>query len=168
MSAELMDVQARIATYFRGEKAESVVFVALGVLALVASVALFRSAGPWRHMLWPLAAIGLVQIVVGGSVGLRTDAQLAAIEARLASEPGAVKADETSRMGKVMAGFRLYKAVEVAVVLAGIALVFVFGYGHALHAVGAGLILQGALMLVLDLFAEGRGHDYLAALASLP
>lgn len=66
-----------------------------------------------------------------------------------------------------MANFRLYKIVEVVIVAAGIALTFGWPHGRTLHAVGIGCLIQGALMLTLDLFAEGRGHDYLGALAEI-
>ncbi|MFY0525308.1 hypothetical protein ACN28I_19895 [Archangium gephyra] len=34
--------------------------------------------------------------------------------------------------------------------------------------VGVGLVMQASLMLVLDLFAEKRGDEYLLALRALP
>jgi hypothetical protein len=70
-------------------------------------------------------------------------------------------------MARVMANFRVYKIVEIAVLVAGIGLALAFAHGRALHATGIGCLIQGALMLTLDLFAEGRGHDYLGALARL-
>ena len=71
-------------------------------------------------------------------------------------------------MEKVMASFAVYKVAEIIIVGAGIALALAFRRGRRLHAAGIGCIAQGSLMLVLDLFAEGRGHDYLACLARLP
>lgn len=161
------DVIDGIRTYFSAEKRESVLFVVAGVSAIAASIVLLRGSSAWRFMAVPLIAIGLVQVSVGAAVFVRTDAQLAAIESRVAREPVAVQRDERARMEKVMASFRLYKWIEFAVLAAGVALVFAVRYGAALHAVGAGMLLQGALMLVLDLFAEGRGHEYLHVLARL-
>jgi hypothetical protein len=34
--------------------------------------------------------------------------------------------------------------------------------------IGVGLVLQAAFTLTLDIFAEARGADYLAALQSIP
>ena len=70
-------------------------------------------------------------------------------------------------MEKVMANFAVYKVIEIVVLAAGIVLALRFHHGSGLHAAGIGCLAQGSLMLVLDLFAEGRGHDYLAALARL-
>jgi hypothetical protein len=157
-----------LASYFAGEKRESALFLLAGVAALAAAAALFRGASPWRGMIAPLAIVGVIQAAVGGAVLLRTDRQVAALAERVPREPAEVRRDETARMEKVMAGFRAYKAVEVAIIALGVALALLFPYGSALHAAGAGCLAQGALMLVLDLFAEGRAHAYLAALARLP
>ena len=70
-------------------------------------------------------------------------------------------------MRKVMANFTVYKAIEIGLILGGILLALGFAHGRGLHAAGIGCLLQGSLMLVLDLFAEGRGTEYLASLAQL-
>ncbi len=70
-------------------------------------------------------------------------------------------------MDRVMAGFRLYKGAEIALLATGVALALAFPRREGLHAAGIGLVLQAALMLVLDLFAEKRGRDYLDAVARL-
>ena len=153
--------------YFQAEKQEAAIFVAVGAVALAVALLLLRGGGPWRAMAWPLGAVALIQLAVGGAVHLRTDGQVAALEARLATDPAAFRAEEAARMEKVMAGFRTYKAVEVALLAAGIALALLFPGRQALLAAGVGLIIQPAFMLVLDLFAEHRGRAYLAALARL-
>lgn len=160
-------MQARMASYFTAEKNESAFFVIAGLLAVVCSAALLRVGGPFRGMLAPLLLIGLIQLGVGGSVYLRTDRQLATLTSQLHQAPDALRRDETARMAQVMKSFRLYKMIEILVLGAGVALVFAFPYPAVLHGVGIGCIIQGSLMLVLDLFAEARGHDYLAALAAL-
>lgn len=67
-------------------------------------------------------------------------------------------------MQAVMRNFTLYKAIEVALIIVGLALI-VFGRRFDVATViGAGLVLQSAFMLALDLFAESRGTDYLDAL----
>lgn len=152
---------------FAVEKQESVLFVAAGAVALLAAAMLLRGGGPYRAMAWPLLAVGIIQLAVGGSVFVRTDRQVAVLEARLAADPGAYRAEERARMERVMAAFRLYKAVEIALLATGVALVLAFPRREGLYAAGIGLVLQAALMLVLDLFAEKRGRDYLDAVARL-
>lgn len=67
-------------------------------------------------------------------------------------------------MRKVMASFRVYKAIEIAVLAAGLLLLVFPRDSPAWLAVGAACAAQGALMLVLDLFAEARGRRYVTAL----
>jgi len=153
--------------YFQAEKQEALIFLAAGLVALAVSAALLRGGGPWRAMAWPLGAVALIQVAVGGGVFLRTDGQVAALSQRLDADPAACRAEETARMDRVMTGFRNYKAIEVALLAAGIALTFLFPQRQSLYAAGVGLVLQPAFMLVLDLFAEHRGRAYLDALSRL-
>lgn len=162
------DLQASLLAYFGAEKAESAVFVALGGAALVASALLVRGGGPYRAMAFPLVAIAFIQLGVGGAVWLRTDRQVAALGAQLEAAPAAFRAEETARMEKVMASFRLYKAIEIALLAAGIGLCLAFPRREAIYAAGIGLIVQPAAMLVADLIAEARGRSWLEAVSRLP
>ena len=165
MDAQAM--QGAVIRYFAAEKQESLLFAAAGVVALAAAALLLRGGGPYRAMAWPLAAVAVIQLAVGGSVFLRTDRQVAALEARLAADPAGFRAEEAARMDRVMAGFRLYKAVEIALLAAGIGLALAFPRREGWYAAGIGLLAQASLILVLDLFAEKRGRDDLDAIARL-
>lgn len=70
-------------------------------------------------------------------------------------------------MEKVMANFRIYKLVEIAIFALGVGLTFAFPGRDFVYSVGIGCVAQGAFMLVLDLFAEHRGAAYLEALRAL-
>jgi len=153
--------------YFRAEKHEALVFLAAGLAALAASALLVRGGGPWKAMAWPLGAVAILQIGVGSGVYLRTGGQVAALVARLEADPAAYRAEEGARMAKVMAGFRRYKAAEVALLAVGIALTCAFPRRDAWYAVGVGLVAQPAFMLLLDLFAERRARLYLDAILAL-
>jgi hypothetical protein len=155
-------MKAQMASYFSAEKWEGLVFVLVGVAAMALTAWLWR--GPYRGMGIPLVLIGLIQISVGGSVFLRTDAQLVELTAQLDSAPMALKTSELSRMEKVMANFRTYKMIELGIFALGVALTYLFPHRDSLYAAGIGCIAQAAFMLVLDLFAEHRGAGYLAAL----
>lgn len=63
--------------------------------------------------------------------------------------------------------FTLYKAIEIAVLVVGIGLIAFLQRPDFAAGIGAGLVLQSAFMLALDMFAEARGQDYLEALTSL-
>ncbi len=92
---------AELAAYFSAEKNESLLFVLAGVAALVASVWMWKTGSAHRGMGYPLVAVGLVQLVVGRSVYLRTDGQVAALAAQRAREPAAFQTAELARMETV-------------------------------------------------------------------
>jgi len=162
-----MNMQGQMLRYFTEEKAESSLFVLVGVVAIALSVWLWRTGSAYRGMVYPLMGVALIQLVVGGTVFLRTDGQLSALSAQLASAPAAYQAAEVARMEVVMRSFQLYKVLELALFAVGVALTYVFRQRETLYAVGLGLVLQSSLMLVADLFAEKRGDIYLAQVRAL-
>lgn len=153
--------------YFSAEKSESLLFLLAGVGALVASTLLVRSGSPYRGMAIPLGAIGLIQVVVGASVYLRTDGQVAALTGLLEGTPAEFQRAELVRMTAVMRSFQIYKAIEIVILIGGIALALLYPRRERLYAAGIGCILQGSLMLMLDLFAEKRGQIYIDAIRRL-
>ena len=155
-----------IDAYFQGESAESLVFAALGVVAISASLYLL-----WRYgdamskgLAIPLVLVGLVQISVGATVYLRTPRQVVALKAQYNQDPAGFKAEETVRMSNVMASFSVYKIIEVGFVLIGLAVTLMLGYPFWLG-LGIGMLAQGALMLPADIIAEQRGTIYQSAIA---
>jgi hypothetical protein len=163
-----MGLQDQMVRYFTEEKVESAVFVLVGVAAIAVSVWLWRTGSSYRGMAYPLVAVALIQLVVGGTVFLRTDGQVAALTAQLASSPAAYQVAEVARMEGVMRSFALYKVIELALFAAGVALTYLFRQKEVLYAVGVGLVVQSSLMLVADLFAERRGDIYLEQVRALP
>lgn len=153
--------------YFDAEKQESLLFVAVGIAAIVASLHLYRRARRWHGMVAPLVAIAAIQIVVGTTVYLRTDAQVAVLQSRLGAAPAALKAEEGGRMKTVLRNFDLYKSIELALLATGIAVAFGLRRREYWRGFGLGLALQSAFMLVLDLYAEARAQVYIAALLAL-
>ena len=100
------EMHAAVITYFAAEKRESLLFMALGFAAIAVSVALWRIGSPYRGMGFPLAAIALIQIVVGGTVYFRTDAQVLGLHKQLAGDPAAFVAAELPRMETVRGASR--------------------------------------------------------------
>jgi membrane protein CcdC involved in cytochrome C biogenesis len=157
----------QIQSYFVAEKVEGLIGTVVGVLAIALSVTLWVKASPYRGMAFPLVLVGLLQIGVFGSVYLRTDRQVAELSAQLEASPATFKVAEIPRMETVMKNFRTYKLVEIAILLAGIVMTFVWKDRDMLYSAGVGCILQGSLMLVADLLAEHRGEVYLKAVRDL-
>jgi hypothetical protein len=99
--------------YFVAEKQESVIFVVVGLLAIGFSLWLWMNGHRLKYMAYPLVVIALMQIVVGGTVYLRTDSQVSTLSAQLQVNPAALKAEETARMETVMKNFSIYKSIEM-------------------------------------------------------
>jgi hypothetical protein len=152
--------------YFDAERAESAVFLACALAAAVASTALAAVRSPYRAMAGPMLGAGLVQLVTGGTIFLRTPGQVARLTRQLRASPAAYRAEETARMQRVQRRFALYKRIEIGLLAVGLALASIDAYGRTLYAVGMGLILEAGLMLALDLRAERRGQRYLQMLKS--
>ena len=111
----------------------------------------------------PAVAIALIQLS-GLSVFARTHGQVATLVEQRRSAPAAFRAAEGARMDKVMANFRVYKTIEIALLVGGAGVIVAFRKRPSLVAVAVGCLLQGGAMLVLDLFAEARGRTYLEAI----
>jgi small-conductance mechanosensitive channel len=150
--------------YFTAEKQESLLFIAVGLIAVAVGLWLWMNGHRLRSMAFPLIAIAAIQIVVGSSVYLRTDAQVATLSAQLETAPDAARAAEDVRMAKVMKNFGLYKIIEIALLTIGVLLVLFLRQSDLAVGIGAGLILQSSFMLALDMFAELRAEEYIAAL----
>jgi small-conductance mechanosensitive channel len=150
--------------YFTAEKQESLLFIAVGLIAVAVGLWLWMNGHRLRSMAFPLIAIAAIQIVVGSSVYLRTDAQVATLSAQLETAPDAARAAEDVRMAKVMKNFGLYKIIEIALLTIGVLLVLFLRQSDLAVGIGAGLILQSSFMLALDMFAELRAKEYIAAL----
>ncbi|HYG61400.1 MAG TPA: hypothetical protein VEL74_02360 [Thermoanaerobaculia bacterium] len=153
--------------YFSGEKRESVLFIAAGVLAIIASVVLLWKGSPLRGMAYPLIAIALIQLVVGWTVFARTDGQTRSLHTHLQGDPGGYAAAELARMDKVQRSFQIYKVIEIVLMAAGVAGLFLLRDRQTLYAVSRGLALQAGLMLAFDLAAERRADIYVNAIRTL-
>jgi small-conductance mechanosensitive channel len=150
--------------YFTAEKQESLLFIAVGLIAVAVGLWLWMNGHRLRSMAFPLIAIAAIQIVVGSSVYLRTDAQVATLSAQLETAADAARAAEDVRMAKVMKNFGLYKIIEIVLLTIGVLLVLFLRQSDLAVGIGAGLILQSSFMLALDMFAELRAEEYIAAL----
>lgn len=146
--------------YFIAEKQESIFFITIGIIAFIVSFYLFKTDSSYKGMMYPLILIAVIQLIVGGTVFFRTDNQLVALQNQLHNDPTAFKSAEVSRMAPVIKNFKLYKGVEITLLISGIILTFVFMGKNLWYSIGIGLIIQSSLMLVLDLFAEKRAHEY--------
>jgi hypothetical protein len=161
------EMHVAVIHYFTAEKRESLLFLIAGGAAIAGSVWLWATASPQRAMAYPLVAVALIQLVVGWTIFSRTDRQVRDLHTLLARDPAAYAAAELPRMAAVQRSFRIYKAIEVALLAAGAAGLFVFRDRPALHAASRGLALQAALMLAFDLVSERRAAVYVEQIRRL-
>ena len=156
-----------LSSYFVGEKQESMIFIAVSLLAIGLSVWLWMNGHRLKSMAYPLVVVGLMQMVVGGTVYFRTDAQVSTLSAQLQLNPAALKAEETTRMQTVMNNFSIYKAIEMLLLIVGVGMIAFLQRHDMAAGIGVGLVLQAAFTLALDIFAEARGADYLSAVQGI-
>lgn len=164
-----MLTQQDIEKYFLAEKAESWVFMAIGVAAIIAAaIFVFGLKTPaYKGAAIPLVAVGLLLGLVGFNVYNRSDEDRKRNVYALGMNPGALKEKELPRMEVVMENFVIYRYVEIALALAGIGLFVYFNKNidqQFWKGLGAGLAVMALLALTADYFAEKRGHVYLQLL----
>jgi hypothetical protein len=153
--------------YFAGEKQESLLFIAVGLIAICVAAWLWTNGHRLRFMAVPLITIALMQLVVGTTVYLRTESQVQSLIAQSQSAPAQFKQDELGRMQTVMKNFNIYKTIEMVLLVVGVCLIGFLQRFDVAAGIGAGLVLQAAFTLALDMFAEARGQDYMVTLQGL-
>lgn len=149
-------------SYFSAEKQESLLFILIGAASFIVSFLLWKT--DYKTMVYPLIAIGIIQLIVGGGVYSRTDSQVKALTTQLQAAPEQFQSEELARMKTVMSNFRVYKLIEVMLLTVGIILSYACRQTMTWYAIAIGLIAQSAIMLVFDLFAEKRAYEYVGAL----
>jgi len=155
--------------YFRGERAEALYFIVpLGVASLAFAAVVFRTQRD--GFMWgvgtPFVVLGLVLLVVGGAVGLRTSGQVEGLTALYGQDVAAFVAQELPRMEQVNRAWPMYLGTWVTFMVVGAGLRFGL---HADWAQGLGIALAffGGVGLMIDGFAERRARPYTAALEQL-
>lgn len=153
-----------IRNYFMAEKLEALLFMAVGAAAIALATLLLRRRSQLRGMAGPLLAVALIQLVVGGTVYFRSDAQIAQLQQQYRVEPGKFRNVETPRMKTVIANFELYRRIEMGLLALGMAMVVLLRNREYGFAFGLGLVLQSGIMLALDYFAKQRAQEYFKAM----
>lgn len=153
--------------YFDEEVKTGWVFLAAALLALLAGAWLWRSQSAFRHALWPLAGLALLQLGAGSLLVLRTPSRVASLQAQLDQDPAAFKDREGQRVARGLDAFRVYKLAEIALILAALGLALFLPQNGPARGWALGLLLQCALLLAAGLVAEQRAETYLDALRRL-
>lgn len=164
--AELEFVEA-LRQYFRAEKLESVAIVAGSAVLLATGAVLLASATAQfaRGLAAVLLLTGVIGAIVGGTIVLRTDRQVADLVRLYETDRTRFASTEGPRIERVAKSFRTYRATYVVAVLLALALL-VLSHRPLLHGLGVGLLLFAALGFTVDHFAETRAIDYEARVRS--
>lgn len=162
-----MSLPGIIDTYFAGEKLESAWIVLAGVLALGSALVLWLAVRqPFaRGLAAALLGTAALGLFVGGTVYLRTDRQVAQLQALHATDAARFAAEEGARIATVVRSFWHYRLAYAAAVLLALVLVFALGWPQY-HGLAVGLLLLAALGFTIDHYAEARARDYQHALAA--
>lgn len=156
-----------LAVYFAAERQGGFLLVGLGVLSLGFAAFLWAGRSAFLAMAWPLVILGVFQVVIGVTVALRTPAQVASLEEGLQTSRVATIAAETERMATVNRNFTIVRAVEIACIVLGLALAILLPLPGRWAAIGLGMLVEGAVLLVFDTFAHQRALVYTQWLHSL-
>lgn len=166
-----MFTKANAEAYFNAEKMESLLFIIIGGIAIIAGLVLFFAGKTDfnKGLAIPLALVAIIQCIVGYTVYSRSDKQRMDIVYKMDMNPYELKEKEVPRMEKVMQQFKTYRYVEIFLLIAGLGL-FLFlrdkESKQLFTGIGMGLAIQACLMLAADGFAEHRGNIYLKGLKS--
>jgi hypothetical protein len=156
-----------LTNYFTAEKNGAWLLVVLAIVGFAFSAYLWFNRSAFLAMVWPLILVGLLVGAVGVGVGLRTPAQVAALERSLETARAETVAAEIKRMDRVNRNFRIVKIVEIALVAAGLLLIIFLPIPGTWSSVGMGLVLVASVVLVFDTFAHYRAEVYVKWLQSL-
>jgi hypothetical protein len=159
----------QITKYFNAEKAESIIFILIGLVAILLSTYFFiRIKQPFYNgMSFSLIAIALIQLTVGSSVYLGSPKDIVRVSQILQTDKSKIQAEEIPRMEVVMKNFAMYKWIEIVLLIVGLIIFFYFQSATIWKGIGLGLFIQTGFMLLLDFFAESRGKTYLEYLQSI-
>jgi hypothetical protein len=152
-----------VVKYFNGEKAESFVFIAIGIVALIMAfyfIVILKTSF-WRGVALPFMLVALLEFIVGYTIVKRSPKDISRVESFIKVQPSKIASDEIPRMEKVMKNFVVFRYVEICLIVLGIILMYSSLNDTFWRGIGLGLFIQASIVLSLDFFAERRGHEYL-------
>jgi hypothetical protein len=154
-----------IEKYFIAEKQESLVFLIVGLVAILLALIFYFStkAQIYKGAALPLLILGFVQVVAGYTVYVGSDDNRISQVYAYDMNPDQLKTVELTRMRKVNTSFMIYRWVEIGALIAGVLLIFIFRkQAEKSYWLGFGitLTLMAAVLFVADFIAEKRAVHY--------
>jgi hypothetical protein len=158
----------QLTAYFTAERQGGLLLVALAIASVALASYLFATKSLFSAMAWPVLVLGGLELVIGITIAGRTPAQVAELETGLQHARTQTITSEIERMARVNNTFVVVKKVEIALIAVSLVFLLVRPAPATLGAIGLGLLLQGAVLLVFDTFAHHRAVHYVEWLIALP
>jgi hypothetical protein len=164
-----MLTKADIEKYFIAEKQESLVFLVIGMLAIMLAVIFYFASKTqvYRGAAIPLFILGLMQAIAGYTVYIKSDDQRVSQVYAYDMNPDQLKTIELTRMRKVKTNFQIYRWIEIGVFIAGIITIFLFRNDPTKTfwlGLGITLAIMSAELFIADFIAEKRAVHYVSLL----
>ena len=161
-----MLTKADIEKYFIAEKQESLLFLILGLVAVLLALIFYFGVkiNISKGAAIPLLVFGLIQASVGYTVYQRSDDQRINSVYAYDMNPAQLKTGELARIKKVNRNFSLYRLIEAGGIIAGIILILVFynnPHRHFWLGLGISLSIMSAELFVADFIASKRALNYM-------
>ncbi|WP_309640968.1 hypothetical protein [Flavobacterium sp.] len=154
--------------YFKAEKKDSIYAIFLGLFSVVLTICFLIKGHPFYNgMSYAFIAIGLIQLVAGTTVYLRSDMDIVSIDYFIHKDMNIIKEKEIPRMELIMKNFAVYRKAAIVCITLGLLLWLCCQPLTLGKGIGIGLTIQSTIMLILDYLAEQRGKVYLNFLQSL-
>jgi hypothetical protein len=149
--------------YFNGEKAESYIFILIGVIALAMALYFIFVLKTvfWKGLAMPFIIVASLEFIVGYTIVTRSPKDITRVETFIKKEPQSINTLEIPRMEKVMSNFVIFRYAEIALIILGMALMYSSMNDTFWRGIGLGLFIQASIVLCLDFFAERRGYHYM-------
>jgi hypothetical protein len=157
-----------LTAYFVAEKQGGLLLVALAIAGAALAGYLFATRSVFSAMAWPLLVLGGLELVIGVTIASRTPSQIAELEAGFQHTRTRTITSELERMARINHTFVNVKKVEIALIAVSLVFLIARPAPATLGAIGLGILLQSAVLLVFDTFAHHRAVHYVEWLIALP
>lgn len=164
---EVAETRASIAieerAYYAFERNTAYTFVGVGIVSAGAGAFLVTRSGDFaRGAGWSVLSLGVLQAIGAGAYKFQVDALDERYAATLARDPAAYKREEGAHIAGTTSRFVFYRATELGLALAGIA-VATYGFvkdRDLWKGIGTGVAIEAITFLTIDSFGTARAHRY--------
>ncbi|MCB1141856.1 MAG: hypothetical protein H7A24_05605 [Leptospiraceae bacterium] len=150
-------------TYYGSDKQTSMYMMGSGgVSTLSGAYFLTRDSDFQKGLAIPFIGLGLVQLGIGGTSYYYNESRVKEANGKLSSNPSDFRKSEMEKMEKLKQRNYYLRAAESILLLGGVYAAYSGSQNndHYMNGMGTGLVIQSAMMLLYDYFADKRTDDY--------